>query len=71
MQSGDNHRAGARWPSSCGFPGPDALREALLTEGPEKAGTPTVVCGGLASEEGFIASASLEVTQHIHHYSSV
>ena len=59
------------WPSSGGFPGPDALREALLTEGPEKVTTPAVVCSGLAPKEvGFTqdmkdtpASASPEVPQ--------
>lgn len=59
------------WPSSGGFPGPDALREALLTEEPEKVTTSVVVCGGLApTEEGLTRdmkdtppSASPEVPQ--------
>lgn len=41
-------------------------------KGLKKWAPPAVVCGGLASaEEGFTVSASLEVTQHIHHHSGV
>jgi hypothetical protein len=32
LQSEENHQAGVGWTSSCGFPGPAALR-VLLTEG--------------------------------------